>query len=635
MSHSLRNKILFVLGLMGAVFLVNFAATYVVVNSGADAQVTMERAIYVQVFSLFLGAAASLLCLNLMNRWVIGPISIIAERARSLAKGDLTVRELRMASKDEVGQTATAFNQTVRNLRTAIGLTSTTGAQLAQRSREMMGAVEQAATATTHITTAIHQVAEGASNQSLNARETVEAMGQLRRAIDEIASGAQQQAAGVHNTSQFMENMAQAINDVARSAAEVAEMASDALSSARVGGSAVQQTLEGMVRIRNTSTEVADRVRELGEHSQQIGEIVQLISDIADQTNLLALNAAIEAARAGESGKGFSVVAEEVRKLAERSGRATQEIASLVNSIQHSVQAAHEAMAVGTREVAAGSALADSTGKALEQILSAMERTTKQAQGISTTMEKVSSEAGDVVRAVNDVASIVEENSAATEEMAAASAQVARAVQVGADVSQATATSAEGVNTSSREVEVASDAVRSTASVLNHLSESLGRLVGKFNIDTTAGFMPWSDDFTVHVGALDTQHQRLFQLADELFAAVMSFKDRQKVASVLRELIDYTQTHFADEERLMREAGYPDYTQHKAIHERLMRQVGEYAKRFDEGGDVALTLELLDFLKEWLIGHILETDTKYSPYVQRAERGKGAFTVTRQAARAG
>ncbi len=402
--------------------------------------------------------------------------------SRRIAEGDLTLDDVGVRSHDEIGRVARVFGEMARDLRSMMGKIRETSDRLARSSQDLTAAADQAAGATAQIADAIQQVAEGAGQQASGAAETVQVMEQLRNAIDQIAEGAERQFQDVRNTSRIMEEMARAIQEVSRVAQEVVQVADEAPASARSGGDAVKKTLEGMHRIRAASNDAAARVRELGEHSQHIGEIVQLISDIADQTNLLALNAAIEAARAGEHGKGFAVVADEVRKLAERSGRASQEIAALVGTIQRGVQASIEAMNTGSHEVGEGAQLAGATGLALKQILAAMERTNEKAQAIFAAAVEVTASADEVVSAVKKVSEVTQQNTAATEEMTAGSMQVARSVQQVAAVSEETAASAEEVSASAEEVNAATEEIGASARELQHLAENLEQLVGRFKL---------------------------------------------------------------------------------------------------------------------------------------------------------
>src|SRR5512135_447180 len=162
--------------------------------------------------------------------------------------------------------------------------------------------------------------------------------------------------------------MARAINQVSASATESAEVARASLAAAEKGQEAVHNAIAGMNEIREHIQETAKRIKRLGESSQEIGEIVELISDITEQTNVLALNAAIQAASAGEAGRGFTVVAEEVQRLAERSGEATKHISAIVKSIQRDTQDAVEAMERSTQGVVEGTKVADEAGQTLHEI---------------------------------------------------------------------------------------------------------------------------------------------------------------------------------------------------------------------------------------------------------------------------
>src|SRR5262249_12249244 len=198
--------------------------------------------------------------------------------------------------------------------------------------------------------------------------------------------------------------MATVAQTVSQNAAAGSEIANAARRNAGEGAEAVRQTVEGMYRIRGEVQETSKKIKRLGESSQEIGQIVQLIEDIADQTNLLALNAAIQAAMAGEHGRGFAVVADEVRRLAERANGATKQIGELVNSIQADTAEAVVAMESGTREVVEGSRLADAAGQRLEsinqvvaqlselteEIARAAERQAQASVGVKETMAEIS-----------------------------------------------------------------------------------------------------------------------------------------------------------------------------------------------------------------------------------------------------
>ena len=198
-----------------------------------------------------------------------------------------------------------------------------------------------------------------------------------RRILDgsaELAQASETQVSQISQTTEAVEALAIFIQNVARNAQLSADVAQEALHHASNGQQSVRQTIDGMMLIRENVQETSKKIKRLGERSNEIGEIVRIIEDIADQTNLLALNAAIQSAMAGEHGRGFAVVADEIRLLAERSTESTKRIDTLVKSIQGDTYEAVVAMEDSTQEVVKGSQLADEAGRALNAIYSAVER---------------------------------------------------------------------------------------------------------------------------------------------------------------------------------------------------------------------------------------------------------------------
>ena len=211
-----------------------------------------------------------------------------------------------------------------------------------------------------------------------------------------------------------MGTLRETVEAVVQNARRIALSAAESVQIAREGGQVVSQSIAGMQQISRTEAETAAKISELGLYSSRVGEIVGVISDIADQTNLLALNAAIEAARAGEHGKGFAVVADEVRKLAERSAQSAKEIAELVKTIAAGTEEAVAAMQVSTDEVQKGLELSHRAGDALQRILTAFEGLHDEIQSINRDAEELLRGFDAVTREVGGIAHVTEEHTAAT-----------------------------------------------------------------------------------------------------------------------------------------------------------------------------------------------------------------------------
>ncbi|HWI62810.1 MAG TPA: methyl-accepting chemotaxis protein [Symbiobacteriaceae bacterium] len=282
----------------------------------------------------------------------------------------------------------------------------------------------------------IEQVDRGWNQQTQLLREVSEATDQQITVIHQIAAGAADQCEAATQSSESTREITDALTAMAAFADRVSQTSADARERAARGAGAVTTTLAGMSELGSTIGKVAQAVDELGRHSAQIGEIVGTITAIADQTNLLALNAAIEAARAGEQGRGFAVVADEVRRLAERSAVSTREIGALLGKIQAATTACVSGMAEASNQAAEGSALSGEAGDALTSIQQAVDLTVAQVREIHTRIQSVVKTATRMDTAIHQMAAVSEENTAATEEMSAAAGQVAASVHAVEEVAR-------------------------------------------------------------------------------------------------------------------------------------------------------------------------------------------------------
>jgi twitching motility protein PilJ len=240
------------------------------------------------------------------------------------------------------------------------------------------------------------------------------ATGQAQATSDKLLSAAEKQSLQITETSDAVTNMTRSILQVSSNASQASQVAQRSLQAATLGSQAVQNTIAGMNGIREQIQETSKRIKRLGESSQEIGEIVELISDITEQTNILALNAAIQAASAGEAGRGFTVVAEEVQRLAERSSEATKQIGAIVKTIQTDTNSAVAAMEKSTEGVVEGARLSDAAGKALTEIETVSNSLARLIQSISTATEAQTEVASTVTRNMQQIQEITSQTTQGT-----------------------------------------------------------------------------------------------------------------------------------------------------------------------------------------------------------------------------
>ncbi len=396
------NPILWGVVVLDAVALL--AVFFIAYSAGATAKVPIGNITHLPdgadlkvLFGLVTCAGAGLLNLIVIGNRVLLPVKQLADFAERVGQGDYRAR-LNVDSSDDFGFIAENLNR---------------AAESSSRAMFNQEAQEELQRSVTEFLTIVSQIARG--DLTLRGRVTTDALGNVvdsvnymldnfckvlervrKAAIDvqgganeiliaseEMSSGAIQQDQEITNTSSAVEQLTVSMKQVSNNAEASAEAARRALDAAEQGNRSVRDTLEGMQRIRSSVQATAKRIKALGDRSLEISEIVNVINDITEQTNLLALNAAIEAARAGEAGRGFAVVADEVRKLAEHSRTATKDIAALIKAIQAETNDAVVVMEEGTREVEIGAKLADQAGRALDAISSVVRQSAELVQEIS------------------------------------------------------------------------------------------------------------------------------------------------------------------------------------------------------------------------------------------------------------
>jgi methyl-accepting chemotaxis protein len=300
--------------------------------------------------------------------------------------------------------------------------------------------------------------------------------------VGQVSRGTQQQKEAVNQSTLTVDQISESIQQVTRNAKIGTQGAAQAAEIARKGVSIVEANLEGMYRIKNKVDLSTTRIQEMSDWSIQIGTIIETINNLASQTNLLALNAAIEAARAGEHGKGFAVVADEVRKLAEKSTQSTKEIASLIYGIQETANEAVTAMGEGSKEVDEGVALANEAGQALSEILQASEAVHEQVERIAVAAQEMDTHSNNLVDTVSNVSAVVEENVISVKALTAGFNEVHTAVNSVVSISQENSASAQEVGAAVEQISAQVEEISASAQYLNKMSLELQILTNKFQL---------------------------------------------------------------------------------------------------------------------------------------------------------
>ena len=317
-----------------------------------------------------------------LRKFVSDPTGRMRTAIVEISNSSDFTRRVAVGSNDEIGQTARSFNEMMGNLQTAF--------------RQVHDGIKKVSESSQSLSTASQHVASSSTNQSDAASAMAATVEQVTVSIAHVSEGA---------------------NEALKLSKESSELSEQ-------GGEIIHRAAEEMMKIADTVRQTSSAIENLGEQSDRISAIVNVIKEIADQTNLLALNAAIEAARAGEQGRGFAVVADEVRKLAERTAKSTQEVTGMIDTIQGSSRAAVAGMAAMVDQVDGGVALAQQAGDAINQIRLESEQVTRTVEDISTALAEQSKASNDISAHIEKMSQMTEMNSAAAEQTAGAASDL-------------------------------------------------------------------------------------------------------------------------------------------------------------------------------------------------------------------
>jgi methyl-accepting chemotaxis protein len=492
-------------GLLG----IDIPASSVIAIQNQVLWISLITMIFVSGLMVFLGV--------IISNQIVNPILKVNEAIREIAetdlpelsnavdhvaRGDLTktyqvkTKPMVCNSNDEVGELANSCNLMVdcmrktgqsyqlmtAGLRSMLGEMKDRAAELKAASELMTLSAEVTGTGLSQINAIVQQMAEAANQEANSAQETTSAVDQLYNGIEGVARQSNSQAREVNQLAQISQDLQTSVHTIAMRSGEGAAEAENGAEKARASATTIQETIQGMKILQVQTNESARRVAEMGTHSEKISAIVETIEDIASQTNLLALNAAIEAARAGEHGKGFAVVADEVRRLAEKSAQATKEVAKLVKNIQVSVANAVTAMESSVGEIDSGVARANQSGQVLDEILQVIGRLKENSIETAEAAKKLNGLSDHMADVMARVGRAVDQNTESADQMAVNSQEVSHWIENIASYSEEESAAIEEVSSSTRDLNAQAQEMQNQAQAMHGLFVSLDEMVAHFKI---------------------------------------------------------------------------------------------------------------------------------------------------------
>jgi len=614
---------------------INDAVTEITDQNLANLKTTLtglhNRANHSKNLSIILLAGSIIICIILstfISGAITGPINKTIAMLKDISEGegDLT-KSIDVTSRDEIGELAKYFNTFLKKLQKMIGEIKSNAATLSDYSRNLYAASSQMEIDT--------------GSMSSNAKTVAATSGEVSTNVETVANAAEVASANVTNVSAATEEVSHKIVEVASTTKDIFSNVHTVAAAIEEMSSTVSEITKNTTKAAGISANATEKageaevlMKDLSASADTVGKVVEVINDIADRTNLLALNATIEAASAGEAGKGFAVVANEVKELAKQTAEATKDVVKQIEEMQGNTVVAVKAI----DEVAA-------TINEINEINTSIAASVEEQDA---TTNEISKTTVQTVTDMETVSNNVEEAALASEEVAKNAAELSAVVT---DISNHVKEAALRVNEVSSGIQTVDDASINTLDSVKEVHESiddlstvtgnLNDLVGQFIIDEkyeiTKGlrgrskkapgkirpFIAWQGRYSVGVDLFDAQHKRLFTLINNVHEAMVLGSTKDKVVSILRDLLDYTNKHFGQEEELMKKTGYEGYDDQHEKHIKLVNQLCEFKDKCEHGSAV-IDLKLMSFLKDWLTKHIMGTDMKYKSFFKDKDFSKVA-----------